>query len=155
AQSYFYNIQLQEIQREVNANERILAHAYIAAGDYSWNITSPLEIDRNPDSVFYLVDNKDTLLKCIDIDLGSFRDPDGQSNNCNYPIFAQVAQSTLQTQQSQQGNIDLTVGDQQMPSLYISVPIQIQNATPTPTVGCLVLAEPLSTSSLSNGLLEK
>ena len=148
AQSYFYALQMQDVQRTTVYNAQQLAYRYVRAG-YSWDFATSLEVN-NPSGIFDVSDSKGAQQRCLDTASHGF----DQSQNCASDVFAQITQRTLQTQQMQQGDLDLVVDDRTVRFVYASVPIQLQSRTsPSPqTIGYLIISEPLFSLS---GLFEQ
>jgi two-component system sensor histidine kinase BaeS len=139
AQSYFYDLQMQDVQQTTIYNAQQLAYRYVRAG-YSWDFAASLEVN-NPSSLFDVSDSKGIQQRCLDVQSRGF----DQSQNCASAIFAQITHRTLQTQQMQQGDLDLIVDNRPVKSVYASVPIQLQSRTSTSpqTIGYLIISEPL------------
>jgi signal transduction histidine kinase len=137
AQSYFYDLQMQNVQQMTISNAKQLAYRYVRAG-YNWDFASNLEVN-NPSGIFDVSDSKGIQQRCQDAESHDF----DHSQNCASDIFARITQNTLQTQQMQKGAIDLVVDDRTVKSVYASVPIQLQSPTSSQTIGYLIISEPL------------
>jgi signal transduction histidine kinase len=139
-QKYFYDQQMQDVQRMAVADANQLGRLYVGSG-YNWNFLRSVQVHLNPESIFDLSDGSGTRLACVDAESHGF----GRSQNCASSVLVQITQRTLQTQQMQRGDIDLVVDDRTVKSVYASVPIQVQSSTSASpqTIGFLTVSEPL------------
>src|SRR5437667_11542357 len=64
AQSYFYDLQMQNVQQMTISNAKQLAYRYVKA-DYSWDFASNLEVN-NPSGIFDVSDRKGMQQRCQD-----------------------------------------------------------------------------------------
>src|SRR2546421_9027901 len=81
AQSYFYDLQMQDVHQTAIYNAQQLVYRYVRAG-YSWDFTSSLEVN-NPSGIFDVSDSKGIQQRCLDIASHGF----DQSQNCASNIF--------------------------------------------------------------------
>ncbi len=139
AQKYFYDLQMHDIQQSTIYNAKQLAYRYVKAG-YSWDLTRNSE-GNYLNGIFDVSDSEGSQQVCIDTDAREH----GESQNCASDTFVQITQRTMQTQQMQQGDVELLTDHQVIKSVYASVPIQLQSsASASPqTIGYLIMSEPL------------
>ena len=139
AESYFYDLQMQDVRQAATSSAKQLAYLYVREG-YNWSFTRNPEINY-PNVIFDVSDSRGVQQICLDTESHGF---DG-SKNCAADIFVQITHRTLQTQQMQQGDVDLIIDHRVVKSVYASVPIQLQDsASASPrTIGYLVTSEPL------------
>ena len=139
AQSYFYDLQMQDIQQTTISNANQLAYLYVRA-DYSWDFVRNPEFNY-PNGIFDVSDSKGVQKVCRDTEAHRFDQP----QNCAADIFVQITQHTMQTQQMQLGDVELIIDHRPVKSVYASVPIQLPNPTSTTpqTIGYLITSEPL------------
>lgn len=137
AQSYFYELQIQEVQQSTISAANQLAHLYVRTG-YNWSI--PHEV-TSPNSIFDVSDSKGVQQICLDTDSSEFN----QSQNCASNVFAQITQNALQAQQIQKGKVNLIIDHRIVESVYACVPIQLPGSTSTSPqiIGYLITTEPL------------
>jgi two-component system, OmpR family, sensor histidine kinase BaeS len=148
AQNYFYNQQAQQLEGSTTFNAGQLASDYIKAGN-TWGARYHI---NGFNSFFAFSDGNGVEQECVDTvginphEFDRSGNPNPCPSNASQTLIA-IMHATLQTQQEQQGTVDLTDNDQTIHSLYTSIPIQVQNGTTIQTIGSVVITEQLSSLS--------